>query len=160
MTQHQIPAALGAGTPVAPHPGVHATTWRNRLAARVYAGRYDRRLEDCVPVRPGSALAVHATRITAAREREELARALRSALQQGRRQAPRGVITTALPVNRAITTTADVLDAVTLRLHAPLPVHPRGMARLRLLLSDGGGPLYWTGRGSLAAELRGVLAAL
>jgi hypothetical protein len=34
------------------------------------------------------------------------------------------------------------------------------MARLRLLLADGAGPLYRAGRGSLAAELRGVLAAL
>jgi len=39
-------------------------------------------------------------------------------------------------------------------------VRARGMARLRMLLSDGTGPLYRAGRGSLAAELRGVLAAL
>jgi hypothetical protein len=34
------------------------------------------------------------------------------------------------------------------------------MARLRLLLSDGAGPIYRPGSGSLIAELRGVLAAL
>jgi hypothetical protein len=47
-----------------------------------------------------------------------------------------------------------------LLLHSPRPVRARGVARLRLLLSDGTGPLYRSGRGSLAAELRGVLAAL
>jgi len=40
------------------------------------------------------------------------------------------------------------------------PVRARGMARLRILLSDGRGPLYRTGRGTLGAALRGVLAAL
>jgi len=39
-------------------------------------------------------------------------------------------------------------------------VHPRGMARLRMLLTDGTGPLYDGGSGSLAAELRAVAAAL
>jgi hypothetical protein len=34
------------------------------------------------------------------------------------------------------------------------------MARLRILLSDGRGPLYWPGRGTLNAALRGVLATL
>jgi hypothetical protein len=34
------------------------------------------------------------------------------------------------------------------------------MARLRILLSDGSGPLYRTGQGTLTAALRGVLAAL
>jgi len=46
------------------------------------------------------------------------------------------------------------------RLHAPVPVRARGIARLRMLLSDGTGPLYRPGRGSLGAALLGVLAAL
>jgi hypothetical protein len=43
----------------------------------------------------------------------------------------------------------------TLRLHSQRPVTARGMAELRLLLADGGGPLYRYGRG----DLRGRLAA-
>ncbi len=54
----------------------------------------------------------------------------------------------------------EVIDDITLLLHSPRPVRARGMARLRMLLSDGRGPMYRNGRGSLAAELRGVLAAL
>jgi hypothetical protein len=42
----------------------------------------------------------------------------------------------------------------------PPAVRARGMARLRILLTDGRGPMYRNDRGSLAAELRGVLAAL
>ena len=40
------------------------------------------------------------------------------------------------------------------------PVRARGIARLRMLLSDSDGPLYRPGRGSLAAALRGGQAAL
>ena len=55
---------------------------------------------------------------------------------------------------------ADLIDTVTLRLHSPRPVDARGMARLRLLLSDGTGPLYVAGRGDLIGSLRAALAAL
>jgi hypothetical protein len=55
---------------------------------------------------------------------------------------------------------AEVIDAVCDRLADPFPVRARGMARLRILLSDGRGPLYWPGRGTLNATLRGVLATL
>ena len=46
------------------------------------------------------------------------------------------------------------------RLTGPRPVSARGVARLRLLLSDGAGPMYWPGGGDLGAELRAVLAQL
>ncbi|CAN5219817.1 hypothetical protein BH09ACT8_BH09ACT8_23990 [soil metagenome] len=79
-----------------------------------------------------------------------------------RGKEPRGgALSSRLPLQYArIVAAEDVVDEVTLRLHAPLPVRARGMARLRLLLSDGAGPLYHSGRGSVAAGLRGVLAAL
>ncbi|CAN5547597.1 hypothetical protein BH09ACT7_BH09ACT7_10050 [soil metagenome] len=163
MTQHQIPSALVLGTHVPLTRSAQAEcspSWRARLAATVFAERLDRQLEACVPVRPGTALAVHVARISTSQEREQLARSLRTVLQDAR--APRvGGIATRVPVQRtAVIAVEDLIDQVTLRLHAPLPVRARGMARLRLLLSDGVGPVYRTGRGSLAAELRGVLAAL
>jgi hypothetical protein len=34
------------------------------------------------------------------------------------------------------------------------------MARLRILLSDGTGPLYFEGQGNLSGQVRGALAAL
>jgi hypothetical protein len=64
-------------------------------------------------------------------------------------------------VHRAgVVAAEDLIDDVTLLLHSPRPVRARGMARLRLLLSDGAGPLYGPGCGNLIAALRGVLAAL
>jgi len=51
-------------------------------------------------------------------------------------------------------------DQVASRLLAPRPVSAHGVARLRLLLSEGTGPMYWSGGGDLGAELRTVLAHL
>ena len=158
MTYHRIELAtvLAAQTP---EPSARIP-WSARLSARVFASRYDRQIEDCVQVMPGTALAAHTTRLTSRREREELARALRAALQAGKE--PRGgSLSFRLPLQHAgIATAEDIVNEVTLRLHAPLPVRARGIARLRLLLSDGTGPLYNRNRGSVAAALRGVLAAL
>jgi hypothetical protein len=128
---------------------------RTRLKARLHAHRLDGALERNAAVPAGSALACHAARITGFDEREHLARSLRTTLQ------PATGPTYAVPVDRrAVVANAELIEQVTLRLHAPSPVRARGMARLRLLLSDGRGPLYRPGRGSLTAELRGVLAAL
>ena len=54
----------------------------------------------------------------------------------------------------------DRIDQVTLRLHSPRPVTARGVARLRLLLADGAGPMYRYGRGDLEGRLGAALAAL
>jgi hypothetical protein len=51
----------------------------------------------------------------------------------------------------------DLIYEVTSRLHARHPVRARGLARLRMLLFDGNGPLYRQGHGCLATELRAVL---
>jgi hypothetical protein len=128
-----------------------------RVRARLFAGRLDREIEHGMLPLPGSSLAVHMARLTSVEEREALARTLRQAVAErpGDRFAAR------VPVPRErLAGCRDVIDDITLRLHAPRPVRARGVARLRILLSDGTGPLYRAGRGSLAAELRGVLAAL
>jgi len=148
--------------------GVHApvsdaeqqkATAAARLRARLFAGRLDRDVEDGVAPMPGSPLAVHVARLTSVDEREALARSLRHAL--GDVRGDHGPFSPRIPVNPdRLAGCRGVIDDITLRLHAPRPVRARGMARLRMLLSDGTGPLYRAGRGSLAAELRGVLAAL
>lgn len=128
---------------------------RTRVRARLFAHRLDVAIEHHVAAAAGSTLACHAARITSFEEREHLARSLRSALR------PAAGLTSAVPVDRdAVAGNAPLIEQVALRLHAPAPVRARGMARLRLLLSDGRAPLYRPGRGSLTAELRGVLAAL
>ncbi|MCX2929640.1 hypothetical protein ORI20_05100 [Mycobacterium sp. CVI_P3] len=129
-----------------------------RIRARLFAGRLDRDVDAGLLPLPGSPLAVHVARLTSVEEREALARSLRQALTESheRRSYPPRI-----PVHpERLATCRGVIDEITLLLHSPRPVHARGMARLRLLLSDGTGPLYLRGRGSLAAQLRGVLAAL
>lgn len=136
-----------------PSPGSSGFSRSTRLKSRLHAHRLDGELERNAAALPGSTLACHAARITGFEEREHLARSLRSALQP--------VPAPAIPVDRAaVAANAELIEQVALRLHAPSPVRARGMARLRLLLSDGRGPLYRPGRGSLTAQLRGVLAAL
>jgi len=152
----QLVGGLEASTPARDlgHPSL--TT---RLQARVFAGRLDRAIESGRIPSPGSPLAVHTARVTSAAEREALARSLRHALAEAGGDGPG--VALRIPVDPGrIAVCRNVIDDITLRLHAPRPVRPRGMARLRMLLSDGTGPLYRNGNGSLAAALRGVLAAL
>ena len=92
-------------------------------------------------------------------EREQLAHALRVIARDALDGNPgipgRG------PGHRAAgNATVDLIYDVTSRLHALHPVRARGIARLRMLLSDGNGPLYRPRRDSLVAALQGVLAAL
>ncbi len=143
----------------APATSPQDATVTARLRARLFAGRLDRDVDDGIAPLPGSPLAIHMARLTSIPEREALARSLRQAVADLHRDRP--AFSSHVPVHpQRLATCRDVVDDITLRLHAPQPVRARGMARLRILLSDGTGPLYCSGRGSLAAELRGVLAAL
>jgi hypothetical protein len=132
---------------------------RVRLRARLFAGRYDRQIEDGVDPVPGSPLAVHGARLTSARERDDMADALRLIVRDADTTGPR--LGSRVPVHTAaVHHAADVIDELCDRLADPFPVRARGMARLRIVLSDGCGPLYRSGAGTLTAALHGVLAAL
>ena len=133
---------------------------RARITARLRAPRFDRALAVGVPTPAGSALAVHAARLSSVAERQAVARTLRRAVRDAN-DDPRATRSGRVPMHRANIVSAEALiDEVTLRLHAPDPVRARGMARLRQLLSDGTGPLYRYGRGDLAGRLGAALAAL
>ncbi|OYN78453.1 hypothetical protein [Mycolicibacterium sphagni] len=146
------------GTPVSADV-LEGATLAARLRARLFAGRLDRDVEAGILPLPGSSLAVHMARLTSVEEREALAHTLRLALDEVR--YGRQGMSSRVPVHlQRLASCRGVIDDITLLLHSPRPVRARGMARLRLLLCDGSGPLYQGGRGSLAAELRGILAAL
>jgi hypothetical protein len=162
MTQNKIhPGVL---TALLPEDPVHATAATSaslaaRLRAKVFAARFDQQVESGAAVRAGSALAVHTAQLTSTRERERLAGSLHHVVRAAHYRSPGIPLRT--PLHRAgIVSVEDLIAEVILRLHAPVPVRARGIARLRMLLSDGTGPLYRPGRGSLGAALRGVLAAL
>ena len=155
-SHHDIELTGGSETP--PASDIFPTLV-TRLQARFLAGRLDRHLEAGILAEPGSALALHMVRVTSVEERQALARSLRHAVSDPHDTSR--VVSMRVPVHpQRIAACHDVIDDITLLLHSPRPVRARGMARLRMLLSDGRGPLYRNGRGSLAAELRGVLAAL
>lgn len=133
--------------------------WSARLRARVFAHRMDVHVERCVPPGAGSTLAAHHHRLSTRRERTELARRLELAL----RDAVEGpdALRPRRPVHRTeVLRHRAAIEAIRARLEGPTAVRDRGVARLRLLLADRRGPLYASGRGSLNAALRGVLAAL
>jgi len=130
-----------------------------RMLALLQAGRMDRMLAVGVPAPAGSALAVHAARITTVTERAVVVQSLRRAVASARE---RGYpVSSRVPVHRANVLAAEIsIAAVVARLQSPEPVAVRGMARLRHVLSDGAGPLYFRGRGDLNGRLGAALAAL
>jgi hypothetical protein len=138
----------------APRPSLAA-----RVTARLRAYQFDRQLAVGVPAPEGSALAVHQARLTSVAEREAIAHTLRQAVREAR--AGGNPLTSRIPVHPTnIAAVEDLIDTITLRLHSPRPVSARGMARLRVVMSDGCGPLYRFGRGDLGGRLGAALAAL
>jgi hypothetical protein len=129
------------------------------LIARLRAGKFDRMLAVGVPAPEGSAIAVHQARLTSAKEREDIAGALRQSVLDAKTGGT--PLSSRVPVDPDnVADAEDLIDAITLRLHSPRPVSARGMARLRALLSDGRGPLYQFGRGDLKGRLGAALAEL
>ena len=138
----------------APRPSLVA-----RVTARLRAFQFDRQLAVGVPAQAGTALAVHEARLTSVPEREAIAHALLRAVHEAR--TGRELVSARIPVHRNnILSAEDLIDTITLRLHSPRPVSGRGIARLRLVMSDGCGPMYEDGRGDLSGRLGAALAAL
>jgi hypothetical protein len=130
-----------------------------RVIAQLFAPRFDKQLAAGVAPEPGSALAEHVTRLASVGQRRELAETLQHSVAETHSRPTR--MSARIPVDRSsVAAAVSLIDQVVLRLLGPRPVSARGVARLRLLLSDGGGPMYWSGGGDLGAELRLVLAQL
>src|SRR6478735_8925284 len=89
-------------------------TLRARLAARLFAARYDRMLAVGVPVAAGSALAVHADRLASIEEREAIARVLRRSVGEARDRG--SLMSSRVALNLPnISAAEDRIDQVTLR---------------------------------------------
>jgi hypothetical protein len=160
MPNHKIsPDVLHAARPSAPTVGTRRrASLRARLVARVRAGQYDRLLAVGVVPAPESALSAHRARLTSTTERHAIAHSLRRAVRDARDGAP---LSSRIPLNIPnITAAEDLIERAALRLHAPQPVNALGVARLRLILGDGAGPLYRFGRGDLPGRLGAALAEL
>lgn len=130
-----------------------------RIVAWLRARHFDRRLAAGATVRADTPMAIHADKVTSVAEREAIARALRRSVTDAYSGSP--FRSARIEINaREVVAAEDIIDAVTLRLHSPRPVSVMGMARLRVLLSDGASPLYRYGRGDLAESMAAAFAAL
>ena len=130
-----------------------------RAIAALFPTRFDKQLAAGVAPEPGSVLAAHVSRLVSACERRKLAEALHDNVCET--HSCRTPMSATVPVDRsAVAAAVGLIDQIVARLTGPGPVSARGVARLRLLLSDGAGPMYWPGGRDLGAELRAVLAAL
>jgi hypothetical protein len=130
-----------------------------RIVAWLRPGHYDRCLSFTATVHAGTPLAFHADRLTSVRERESVARAFRRCIDDAHSGS---AFRSVRPEIDAVHVVAaeDIIDDITLRLHSQRPVTARGMAELRLLLADGGGPLYRYGRGDLRGRLAAAVGSL
>lgn len=122
-----------------------------RLEARWRRAALDRELADGARPETCGSLALHAHALVGPCIRSDLARAVRAILREARNPSMSHV-----PLRRAaVLAAAEELELLARRLDAPAPVAARGVAEVRLLLSDGSGPLYFRGA---AAELRSAVA--
>jgi hypothetical protein len=130
------------------------------LVARWQAGQLDRRLAAGASPSANALLAIHAERITGRRSRSRVAAGLARALRDAQAARP-GFSAAVRPHRGEVVAARVVLETLERRLRAAEPVSPRGVALLRLLLTDGASPLYRPGEsGTLGSDLRAAAAAL
>lgn len=114
---------------------------RLRLRTRLHRGALERDLAEIPAAARSPEHALRAAQLTGARERAHVAGALRRVVRDAGRPAPH--LSAAIPVNaRAVTAAGQSLLGIAELLDGEQPVGAAGIARLRRLLSDGGGPLY------------------
>lgn len=131
---------------------------RDRARARLRALALDRQLADGVTPEASVALALHTARVYEPSQRRILARSL-TRIAHVSQSPPRRL---GVPLRRdAVMQARPELEAVADRLSTDGPVSVRGLARIRLLLADGSGPLYGASSPEeLRQELRSALAVL
>jgi hypothetical protein len=126
----------------------------SRLRSFVRGDVLDHALAAGVTPESSVLLAVHAQRIVRPRACRALAATLRR-LVNGR------IPGSSAPVSRArVQREAARLEAVAARLEVNGPIGARGVADLRVLLSEASGPLYDTGGKDLDRQLARILAEL
>jgi hypothetical protein len=117
---------------------------RHRLVARVRAARLDDDLARGVAPEASVPLLLRAQRLIAPGTRAALARDIERILRDAMSSCV-WVISQVTPRRRAVLDAAEELHALAHRLVEPGPVSAGGVARVRLLLTDGRGPLYFDG---------------
>jgi len=121
----------------------HRITVRDRVLARGHADRWDRALARGVSPESCAPLALHAQTLASPRSRRELASSLTRILDdaQGGHVPDWNALGPRHHSAHVLSARGEINALVGLLL-APAPVGGRGVALVRLLLTDGGGPLY------------------
>ena len=131
---------------------------KDRLETWVRSSRLDTDLARGVPPESTAALAIHAVRLTRPTACRQLARSIRRVAGEAR---PESWTNPIVPLCREqVRDARSELDALADRLAAAGPVSACGVAQIRLLLTDGTGPLYCHGQVRLKARAAQALAAL
>ena len=129
-----------------------------RLLAMLHGTRLDHDLVAGASPDATVQLALRGQSLVRPQERRALARSLLRLLAEATRPAPR-LFRSGSPIRREEVRAASAeLARLADRLLAPAPVSARGVAHVRVLLSDGAGPLYH--RGSPVDLVRTVQAAI
>jgi hypothetical protein len=129
----------------------------DRVRARLRAAELDRRLAAGAAPESGPELMLRARRLLRRSERRRLARTLRALVRAAAHPRP-GPATPPL-ARKQVLESAGELERLAATLDATGPVSVRGIALVRLLLTDGSGPLYLASRGGrLESAIESVLA--
>jgi hypothetical protein len=113
-----------------------------RLNARLHAPSLDRELASGIAPWRSPPHAARALALTCTRNRRGLARSLERLIEQA--HEPRALYRGAVvePCREQVLDALPVMLGVSGRLRSADPIDARGIARLRILLSDGSGPCY------------------
>jgi len=135
-----------------------AVSVRQRVAAHLSGERLDRALAAGDPPESSVLLAWRAQELTATSTRQVLASSVRRILHAAAEPPPRWHAYGPVARWDHIGAVRRELEQLVVQLLAPAPVSARGVAQVRLLLTDGTGPLYRPRSGSQLR--RSVLAAV
>jgi hypothetical protein len=115
---------------------------------------FDRKLAEGEEAEGAPELRLRSRQLTAGAERRRLAGCLRKLLEEAEDVRKRAPLSPALPIQREVVLIwHESIMAIVGRLDRPMPVAAAGMARLRLFLTDGAGPLFNPTSGYLMADV-------
>jgi hypothetical protein len=140
--------------------GVQSYRIIDKVASRALGASLDRQLASGREPEESRLLAARAQDIVALHRRERLAHYWERALAAASRPAP--ALCNAVPLRRGPLLAAEpAITELARLLRAPLPVSARGVAMAQVLLTDAGGPLYWSAAPeSLHVALRAAIERL
>ena len=136
-------------------------TLLERVESHLLGDRLDRSLADGVSPECDVLLALRAQRIACVASRRELARSLQRLIDASQQSSHTLSPAASMAVLCRVSAARSEFESLVEHLLAPVPVSAHGVALVRLLLREGGGPLYrYESRVDLAAMVRSCIAAL